>query len=128
MFYKRFWGTVYPPGIIKMEVKTMKDIFEKNTIKSAVEEIQKLVTDNGYYIILFPFYFPELGIGQKHSVVGKPRCQTRIANLLKSNGIEGKKLAPCFYVFFSNDITEEEKKNAELEARRCAYWYDIIGD
>ena len=78
--------------------------------------------------VLFPFYFPELGIGQKHSVVGKPRCQTRIANLLKSNGIEGKKLAPCFYVFFSNDITEEEKKNAELEARRCAYWYDIIGD
>lgn len=104
----------------------MKDIFKKNSIKSAVEEIKKLVEQNDYYVILFPAYVPDLGIGKKYSVVGKARCQTRIANLLKSQGIQGKKLAPSYYLFFANNVTEEKKERAEKDALWLARWYDLI--
>ena len=104
----------------------MRDIFKENCIKSAVEEIKKLVEQNGYYLILFPAYVPDLGIGKEYSVVGQARCQTRIANLLKSVGIEGKKLAPSYYLFFANHVTEEEKEKAEKEALWLAHWYDLL--
>ena len=104
------------------------DIFKKNTIKSAVEQIQKLVKANGYYIILFPAYVPDLGIGKEYSVVGKASCQTRIANLLKSVGIEGKKVAPSYYLFICNHLTADEKEKAEQEALCFARWYDLIDD
>lgn len=103
----------------------MKDIFKKNSIKSAVEEIKKLVEQNDYYAILFPAYVPDLGIGKKYSVVGKARCQTRIANLLQSVGIDGKKVAPSYYLFFANHLTTDEKKRAEQEALCLARWYDL---
>ncbi len=101
-------------------------MFEENSIMSAVDEISSAVKENGYYAILFPCYIPSRKVNEKYSVIGKKSNQTRIANLLKKRGIEPKKLAEGYYIFFLEGITEEEKKEAEKEAIALGHWYDII--
>ena len=106
----------------------MEDIFGKNTIKSSVEEIQRIVSSQGALVVLFPTYLPEHGIGLEYSVVGKERCQTRIANLLKANGLEVKKILPRYYAFFAKELPEEEKGEILDGAWHVACWMDLVDD
>jgi len=98
---------------------------KENSIMSAVAEICKAVDENGSYAILFLSNIPNHN-RRKISIIGKKENQAKIANMLKKHGIEAKKMAEGYYIFFLEGITEEEKKEAEKEAIAFGHWYGII--
>lgn len=102
-----------------------RDIFKSNKIKVVADEIEKLVNEEGYLGVLFPPYLPQYGIGEEYSVIGKSRCQTRIANILKEREIDGKKLLNSYYIFWNKTISKEEREQIEKEAMALARWYDL---
>ncbi|MCR5146116.1 MAG: hypothetical protein K6B70_02035 [Clostridia bacterium] len=104
-----------------------KHLFESNNVDETVNQIQKVVEEGNTVFVLFPLYYPKLNLNTEYDVIGKTENQLLISKKLKEKNVDSIRIEETsFFIFFSNNISEKEKKEIEKEASSIAYWHDII--
>lgn len=102
-------------------------IYASNNVDDVVDCIQERVEKGETLFILFPFYFPSLGLNTEYDVIGKTENQLLIAEKLKKRNIDSIRVnETSFFTFFPGSISEKERQDIENEAMRIALWYDLI--